>query len=226
MDEITAAGRIPLLVGGTMLYFRALQRGLSDLPEADPALRAELEARLEAQGLGELHRELAEVDPEAAQRIHPNDPQRILRALEVWRLTGEPLSVLHRRSAGQTMPYRAVKLVRAPGERSVLHQRIERRFRRMLDQGFEQEVRDLLARYDLREDMPSLRSVGYRQMAAYLRGEFPRELMIEKAVAATRQLGKRQMTWLRSETQCLWLDPADRDLVGPVVKKLKHSVGL
>lgn len=226
MAGITAAGRIPLLVGGTMLYFRALQYGLSELPEADPVVRAELEAELSDLGLAALHRRLAEVDPEAARRIHPNDPQRTLRALEVWRLTGEPLSRLQRRRAGEAMPYRAIKLVRAPRARSVLHRRIEGRFRRMLEAGFEQEVRGLLARYELDDDMPSLRSVGYRQMAAHLRGEYSRERMIEKAISATRQLAKRQMTWLRSEPDAQWLDDEAGDLVAQSVKKLNYLDGL
>lgn len=208
MAEISAAGRVPLLVGGTMLYFRALQHGLSELPEADPAVRAELEAELAEQGLAELHRRLARLDPAAARRIHPNDPQRTLRALEVWRLTGEPLSRLQSRP-GRAMPYRAVKLIRAPRDRAVLHARIERRFQRMLELGFEQEVRGLLERYRLDDSMPSLRSVGYRQMAAFLRGECAHQRMVEQAIHATRQLAKRQLTWLRSEPDGIWLDDPD-----------------
>ena len=143
MSRITALGRIPLLVGGTMLYYHALQQGLSPLPEADPGVRRELELRLAEEGLGELHQQLQRVDPEAAARIHANDPQRIIRALEVWQITGHPLSRLQQQR-GEPLPYRVVKIVRAPAERALLHQRIEQRFRRMLELGFEQEVRELL----------------------------------------------------------------------------------
>ena len=198
MAEITAAGRIPLLVGGTMLYFRALQYGLSELPQADPAIRARLQPALQAEGLQALHERLAEVDPVAAQRIHRNDPQRTLRALEVWEATGRPLSELQA-DAGQAMPYRAIKLVRSPVSRIELHRRINQRFLAMLEKGFAGEVERLVARGDLQPDMPSMRSVGYRQVWAWLRGECSRDEMIERGQAATRQLAKRQMTWLRSE---------------------------
>ncbi len=205
MAEITAAGRIPLLVGGTMLYFRALQYGLSELPAADPAIRARLEEELADQGLSALHRRLAAVDPAAAARIHPNDPQRTLRALEVWEATGRPLSELQA-GGGQAMPYKAIKLVRSPASRRELHERINVRFLRMLEAGFADEVKALAARGDLSPDMPSMRSVGYRQVWAWLRGEGTRDEMVESAQAATRQLAKRQMTWLRSERDCHWLD--------------------
>jgi len=204
MAEITAAGRIPLLVGGTMLYFRALQYGLSDLPAAEPLIRARLEKELQAEGLQAMHERLAQVDPPAAQRIHRNDPQRTLRALEVWEATGRPLSELQA-DAGQAMPYRAVKLVRSPVSRIELHERINRRFLTMLENGFTGEVERLVARGDLQPDMPSVRSVGYRQAWSWLRGECSREEMIERGQAATRQLAKRQMTWLRSERSCHWL---------------------
>jgi len=205
MAKITVAGRIPLLVGGTMLYFRALQYGLSDLPPADYVIRARLEQKLQAEGLQALHKRLAEVDPLAAQRIHRNDPQRTLRALEVWEATGRPLSELQA-EAGQAMSYRAVKLVRSPVSRIDLHRRINQRFLNMLENGFTGEVERLVARGDLQPDMPSMRSVGYRQVWSWLRGECSREEMIERGQAATRQLAKRQMTWLRSEQVCHWLD--------------------
>ena len=205
MQAITAAGRIPLLVGGTMLYFRALQYGLSDLPPADPAIRARLEAALADQGLARLHARLAAVDPDAAQRIHPNDPQRTLRALEVWEATGRPLSALQA-GGGNAMPYHAVKLVRCPVTRAELHARIDRRFDLMLDQGFVAEVERLVARGDLHPDLPSMRSVGYRQVWGWLRGEFGREEMVKRGKAATRQLAKRQITWLRSERDTHLLD--------------------
>ncbi|MCP5437318.1 MAG: tRNA (adenosine(37)-N6)-dimethylallyltransferase MiaA [Chromatiaceae bacterium] len=205
MYDISASGRIPLLVGGTMLYYRALQYGLSALPKADPGVRAELQRELEAHGLEALHDRLARVDPLAAQRIHRNDPQRTLRALEVWELTGRPLSELQA-TAGQPMPFRAIKLVRAPESRAQLHRRIDRRFLAMLENGFVEEVERLVARGDLHPDMPAMRSVGYRQVWAWLRGEFSRDEMVERGQAATRQLAKRQITWLRSEQACHWLD--------------------
>ncbi len=204
MAQITAAGRVPLLVGGTMLYYRALQYGLSNLPAADRVVRQDLEAELQKSGLAALHRRLAEIDPVAALRIHPNDRQRTLRALEVWHITGRSLSDLQAQK-GEPMPYNAIKLVRAPEQRAVLHERIARRFDSMLQQGFEDEVRGLMARGDLHAELPSIRSVGYRQMWQYLSGDYGREEMIERGKAATRQLAKRQMTWLRAENDCHWL---------------------
>ncbi|MET0071837.1 MAG: tRNA (adenosine(37)-N6)-dimethylallyltransferase MiaA [Candidatus Thiodiazotropha sp.] len=206
MAAITEAGGVPLLVGGTMLYFKALEEGLSDLPAADPGVRARLEGELQRLGLAELHQRLSQLDPGAGERIHPNDPQRILRALEVIEITGATLTELQRGSAGHTLPYSVIKLVRAPRQRATLHARIERRFREMLAQGFEQEVKGLMDRGDLTPGMPSMRSVGYRQMLAYLLGELSREAMIERGIIATRQLAKRQYTWLRSCKGCHWLD--------------------
>jgi tRNA dimethylallyltransferase len=206
MAAITADGRVPLLVGGTMLYFRALQRGLAVLPEADPDIRASLEAEAAAVGWEALHRRLAELDPVAAERIHPNDPQRIQRALEVQRITGRPMSELQRAPhGGRPLPYRLVKLVRAPDDRAMLHRRIAVRFRKMLEDGFEEEVRRLWARGDLRPEMPSMRIVGYRQMLKYLLGEYNYEIMGTRSIVATRQLAKRQYTWLRAEGGCRWL---------------------
>ncbi|MGB5640305.1 MAG: tRNA (adenosine(37)-N6)-dimethylallyltransferase MiaA, partial [Sedimenticolaceae bacterium] len=222
MADITAAGRIPLLVGGTMLYFRALQHGLSDLPPADPGIRARLETELQVSGLDTLHGRLAQVDPLAARRIHPNDPQRTLRALEVYEASGRPLSELQAR-AGQPMPFRALKLVRAPVSREVLHRRINRRFLDMLEHGFVDEVERLVARADLHPDLPSMRSVGYRQVWAWLRGELGREEMVQRGQAATRQLAKRQMTWLRSEQGCHWLDES-RDVTGHAMTLIRENL--
>ncbi len=205
MLKITRSGRIPLLVGGTMLYYRALQQGLSPLPEADPELRRELNQRLAEEGLATLYKQLQQLDPRAAARIHANDPQRIIRALEVWQITGETLSKLQRQQ-GEPLAYRVVKLVRAPTERAQLHERIERRFRQMLKLGFEQEVRALLAQPGITPGIPSMRSVGYRQMIAYLLGEYAYDEMIERGIIATRQLAKRQFTWLRKEADSHWLD--------------------
>nr|WP_218068072.1 tRNA (adenosine(37)-N6)-dimethylallyltransferase MiaA [Candidatus Thiosymbion oneisti] len=205
MAQIVAAGRIPLLVGGTMLYFRALQEGLSRLPEADGAVRARLAAEAEAGGWAALHQRLAAVDPAAARRIHPNDPQRIQRALEVYELTGHPLSQLTGRHRRRVLPYRFLKLAHAPAERAVLHQRIERRFLNMLELGFEAEVRALWARGDLTLELPSMRCVGYRQMLKYLFSEYTFRDMVQRSISATRQLAKRQLTWLRSESDVHWI---------------------
>ncbi len=196
IGESHARGRIPLLVGGTMLYFHSLQHGMNALPESDPALRAELERQRREQGIGALHEALSRIDPESAARIRPGDTQRILRALEVYRQTGQPLSLLQ---AAATRPPAIdfIPLLLDVSDRALLHRRIEQRFRVMLDQGFEEEVRRLRARGDLHPELPSMRCVGYRQMWAYLEGNLTREQMVERAVIATRQLAKRQLTWLR-----------------------------
>ena len=202
--EIHAADRLPLLVGGTMLYFRALFRGLSDLPPADPAVRATLAARARAEGAGALHAELARIDPEAAARIHPHDPQRVQRALEVWTLTGQPISALQRRRALPEYDYR--KLAVAPADRAELHRRIEARFASMLDDGLLDEVAALRDRGDLDPDLPALRACGYRQLWAHLDGAGSLDDARRRAVFATRQLAKRQLTWLRGEPDLEWLD--------------------
>jgi tRNA dimethylallyltransferase len=205
MSDITAAGRIPLLVGGTMLYFRALEQGLSRLPGSNAEVRARIDARARADGPGALHRWLAEVDPASARAIHPNDPQRVQRALEVFLVTGRPLSSLQRGPRPDALPYRTLKLVRSPRERPVLHRRIAARFDAMLERGFEDEVRGLLARAELTPSLPSMRAVGYRQMLQYLTGESSFAEMRERGIIATRQLAKRQYTWLRGDVGCHWL---------------------
>ena len=210
MEASRAAGRVPLLVGGTMLYYHALQHGLSDLPSADPELRARLQARLAEEGGAALHRELDRLDPVAAARIHPNDPQRLLRALEVIESSGRPLSELQAAGRGEGLQWRVLKLVRAPQERQVLHERIARRFHRMLELGFEEEVAHLLARPGIHPELPSMRAVGYRQMAAYLLGNCSREEMVERGIVATRQLAKRQFTWLRREEEATWLEDGEK----------------
>jgi tRNA dimethylallyltransferase len=204
MAEIAARGRIPLLVGGTMLYFRALQQGLSPLPTSDPLLRADLVERASRLGAEAMHRWLTEVDPDAAAQIHPNDPQRVQRALEVFLLAGQPMTELWRARC-EPLPYRTLKLVRSPRDRATLHQRIAVRFEAMLEAGFEDEVRGLWQRGDLHLELPSMRSVGYRQMLQYLLGDHSYKDMSERAVIATRQLAKRQYTWLRSEPDCVWI---------------------
>jgi len=207
MREIHARGRIPLLVGGTMLYYRALQDGLADLPAADPVLREAIQAEAQERGWVALHEELARVDPQAAARIHPNDPQRLGRALEVWRLTGVPLSEWQARGREQAAPElgRVLKLALLP-PRELLRERIAARFTQMLEAGFIGEVETLRARGDLHLGLPSMRSVGYRQVWEYLDGAHTYERMVELGVTATRGLAKRQMTWLRSERDLHVLD--------------------
>ncbi len=224
MAEITTAGCIPLLVGGTMLYFRALEQGLSDLPKADAAIRARLESELTTLGLPRLHERLTRLDPVAAGRIHANDPQRTLRALEVIEITGRPLSELQAEDAGAPLPYRVLKLVRAPQDRGLLHRRIEARFQSMLEAGFEAEVKRLLARGDLSPELPSMRSVGYRQMLNYLLGRYSREEMIERAIIATRQLAKRQFTWLRADPDARWLDESG-DVLNQALDLIAEHLG-
>ena len=199
MGEIASAGRIPLLVGGTMLYFRALVEGMAQLPEADPAIRAEIEARAEREGWPALHRELAQVDPELAAELHPNHSVRIERGLEVYRLTGRPLSQLRREQVRDSVleHYDVRQLALLPRDRALLHERIALRFRRMLEEGFVDEVRSLRARGDLHPDLPAIRAVGYRQVWRYLEGELNWDEMVAAGIAATRQLAKRQLTWLR-----------------------------
>lgn len=205
MADITAAGRIPLLVGGTMLYFKALLDGLSPLPSADPQVRQRIEQQAAELGWEVLHQQLAEIDPVAAARIHPNDPQRLSRALEVFFISGKTLTELTKIS-GETLPYRVHQFAIAPVSRELLHQRIELRFHQMLDAGFETEARALFDRGDLHTDMPAIRCVGYRQMWSYLSGEIDYDEMVYRGICATRQLAKRQMTWLRGWGSVQWLD--------------------
>ena len=207
MGEITARGKTPLLVGGTMLYFKALLEGIAEMPAADLVLRAEIERLAAARGWPHVHALLAEVDPDSAARIHPNHSQRIGRALEVYRASGVTMTEWHRRQSDQqSLPYGLVQLAIAPVDRQQLAQRIEQRFRQMLEQGFEQEVSALLARGDLHPDLPAIRAVGYRQMWRYLTGELDHEAMVERGIIATRQLAKRQFTWLRGWKNLHWLN--------------------
>ena len=206
MGSIAASGKIPLLVGGTGLYFRALQSGLSQLPEADAGLREKLSEEAKAIGWPAMHARLRERDPQAAQRIGPDDAQRIQRALEVMAITGKPLSA---QQGGLPSPfgYRVLKLALIPGDRAVLHERIAQRMDAMIAQGFLDEVRALRARGDLHPDLPAMRAVGYRQAWQHMDGEFDAGEFRDRAIFATRQLAKRQLTWLRSELDARWLDP-------------------
>ncbi len=227
MASIRERGRIPLLVGGTMLYYRALTQGLSDLPEADPQIRRRLDEEAARLGWAAMHERLARVDPEAARRIHPNDPQRIQRALEVHALTGRPMSELQRQARReQALPWRIAKLVVAPAERSELHARIERRFHTMLEQGMVEEVARLRARGDLHLELPSMRAVGYRQVWRYLDGELAFDEMVYRGIVATRQFAKRQFTWLRSERDCHWIDAKVENLVPVALKYLERALNL
>lgn len=222
MEAVSSNGRIPLLVGGTMLYFRALQYGLSELPEADPAVRAQLETEAVDKGWAYMHQRLAQVDPIAAGKIHPNDPQRIQRALEVYELTGKTITELQAWDGEQKLSYRSIKLVRAPKDRAVLHERIARRFHRMLELGFEEEVKSLLTNWNLKPSMPSIRAVGYRQMVGYLRGTCTHEQMIERGIIATRQLAKRQLTWLRADQEALWLEEEAGKICTQALKAIEN----
>ncbi len=216
--DIVARGKVPILAGGTGLYFRALLQGLSPMPEADPGLRASIAAEAEVCGWPALHAQLAEVDPVAAARIHATDPQRIQRALEVYRLTGKPISHWQAMPGIARLPARVLKLVLAPADRAVLHQRIERRFDLMLERGFLDEVRALRALPQMAAvaaplDLPAVRAVGYRQAWQFLDGRGTAAEFRDKGVFATRQLAKRQLTWLRSELDARWFDPV-RDMSG------------
>lgn len=207
MQALSAAGKVPLLVGGTGLYFRALLDGLSEMPAADPSVRAALNVQAAAEGWAAMHARLREVDPESAARIHPNDPQRILRALEIHRISGRSRSDWQSGPRRPAFPFRVLPVVLAPADRGVLHERIERRFDQMLAQGFLDEVRGLMADPRLHPDLPSMRAVGYRQAWQHLAGAADFDTFRAQAIAATRQLAKRQLTWFRGSQDSRWFDP-------------------
>ena len=211
MAEITAKGKIPVLVGGTMLYYRALENGLAVLPEADPAVRKKLSDEAEEKGWDFLHQRLVEVDPVAGKRIHPNDKQRIQRALEVHELTGKSLTSLQKEAQMDACPYRLLKIALIP-EREWIRDLAEKRFEIMMEQGFLDEVKALYKRDNLHDDLPSIRCVGYRQAWQYLDGKLDADEMKERAVIATRQLAKRQMTWMRSEPNITKFDARNYQL--------------
>ena len=206
MAEISASGRIPLLVGGTMLYYKALLEGLSPLPSADPIIRAEIEEKAAKIGWAGMHQKLLALDPVAGARINPNDSQRINRALEVFYITGKTMTELTAEK-GEALPYRLLQFAIAPQDRAILHERIALRFQKMMDLGFEEEVKRLFLREDLHIDLPSIRCVGYRQMWEYLQGDISLDEAIYKGICATRQLAKRQITWLRGwKDEITWLN--------------------
>src|SRR5260221_7136644 len=230
--EILARARTPLLVGGTMLYFKALREGLSDLPDSDHEVRAGIDAEAEELGWPALHAKLAEVDPQTAARLKPTDSQRIQRALEVFRVSGVPMSALLGRKKGAALPFRPIEIALQPSDRSELHRRIEKRFDTMLEAGLVEELRALRERHSLRAELPSMRCVGYRQAWQYLEGEIGKKELRDRGAAATRQLAKRQLTWLRAmkavrSFDCLAenldaeaLDYVRRDIKDPAITQL------
>ncbi|KOO05582.1 tRNA (adenosine(37)-N6)-dimethylallyltransferase MiaA [Vibrio hepatarius] len=224
MNKIVEQGKIPLLVGGTMLYYKALLEGLSPLPAANPEVRQQIEQEALTLGWEVLHDQLKQIDPVSAQRIHPNDPQRLSRALEVYRISGKTLTELTQ-TKGESLPFRVKQFAIAPKERAELHRRIELRFEKMMEAGFEEEMKALYARKDLHPDLPSIRCVGYRQMWDYLDGNCTLDDAIFKGICATRQLAKRQITWLRSWDNLTWLDSENIDAALETVSNAIASEG-
>lgn len=219
IGDILARGKVPILAGGTMMYFNALINGISPLPKSDEKIRDEITQQAQRLGWSKLHDELRGVDPISGERIHPNDPQRITRALEVYRSTGKTLTHWQQQE-GEKCPYNIAQFAIAPADRAVLHERIAARFDMMLEQGFEKEVVKLYERSDLHEDLPSIRSVGYRQMWLYLDGQLSYAEMRERGIIATRQLAKRQLTWLRGWEQVTWLDTFANDNLTKITAKV------
>lgn len=216
--DIHARGKVPLLVGGTMLYFRALFEGLAPLPTSSVAVRERLLAEADTLGLAALHQRLQRIDPLAAERIHPNDPQRILRALEVFEIAGKPLSQLWQEAENYLFPYPITRIVLSLSDRGKLHQRIEQRLDAMFAAGFVDEVARLRARSGLSPELPSMRSVGYRQVWEFLEGGSDYATMRQRALFATRQLAKRQLTWLRQLKNAQWIEADENDIAGVVLK--------
>ena len=225
MRDISARGRVPLLVGGTMLYFKALREGLSDLPEADGEARAVIDGMAAEAGWPALHRELQRIDPPTAARLDPNDSQRIQRAMEVFYLTGRTMSELIAERGPADLPYRLLPVSLVPSDRAQLHERIATRFEEMLELGLINEVRKLREEYVLKPDLPSMRCVGYRQAWQYLDGEFTLSGLREKGIAATRQLAKRQLTWLRGMPDLVSFDCLATDLADQVARRVAQEIG-
>ena len=221
MADITSRGKIPLLVGGTMLYYKVLRDGIAELPSADPQVRERILQEAEERGWPLLHERLQLVDPETAQRLKSRDAQRVQRALEVFETTGKPLSEWHKEQEDERLPYRLINFAIAPKERSILHERIKIRFEQMVENNFIDEVRGLYARGDLGPSLPAIRAVGYRQAWSYLEGEMSFEEMVERGIIATRQLAKRQITWLRGWPEVNWLDSLSESLLEDALKVLK-----
>lgn len=226
IDEIHARQRIPLLVGGTGLYFRALETGISDLPGANKRIRQQLESEADKIGWKAMHRRLAEIDPKAADRIHPNDPQRIQRALEVYEISGRSMTDCYGNSTGDKCPFSIIKIILSLKDRSILHERIRHRFLKMLDNGFVGEVSVLYGNDRFSGILPAMRIVGYRQIWNYLDEKITYEEMVEKGVIATRQLAKRQMTWLRKEENGICFDSEDFEIIDKIQRFLEEKVHL
>ncbi len=216
IEEIHSQNRIPLLVGGTGLYFRTLETGISDLPDADADVRQRLEMEAGEVGWEAMHRRLAEIDPDSAERIHPNDPQRIQRALEIYEISGRSMTDHYENGAVSPFPFEVIKIILNPGDRLKLHERIKRRFLKMLDDGFIEEVRTFHKVDRFSGSLPAMRMVGYRQIWNYLDGETNYDEMVERGIAATRQLAKRQMTWLRKEQNGIWFNSDESGLVDKI----------
>ncbi len=225
MTDMTARGKIPLLVGGTMLYFKTLQSGLGGLPEANPAIRAQLDADAVTIGWPGMHKRLKEIDPETAARLEPNDTQRIQRALEVYSITGESLSSLFAKQSAETLPYDVLKIALVPSDRKVLHERIALRFDQMLADGFVDEVRALIVKYPtLTPESTAMRCVGYRQALDYLAGEYSLTELRDRGVFATRQLAKRQLTWLRSMDDVIEVDCLNASMHEIVMTQIRRHI--
>jgi tRNA dimethylallyltransferase len=225
LGDIAARGRVPLLAGGTMLYFKALREGLSELPGADAEVRAAIDAEAARRGWPSLHAELADVDPATAARLNPSDTQRIQRALEVFRLTGRPMSALLARRKRVALPFRPIQIALVPSERSVLHRRIEERFDAMLGAGLVDELHSLRGRYALQPDLPSMRCVGYRQAWQFVEGRIGRTELRERGIFATRQLAKRQLTWLRAMPDVALFDCLSPGVEASVRARIETELG-
>jgi tRNA dimethylallyltransferase len=221
IGDILKQNRIPLLVGGTMLYFKTLQQGLSELPDADLSVRQKIMEEAGQIGWQALHKKLAKIDPLTASRIHPNDSQRIQRALEIYEITGKNMTELFAIRGIKSVPYQILNIAIAPLQRSILHERIEKRFDQMLKNGFIEEVEQLFKRGDLHSDLPSMRTCGYRQVWRYLAGKMAYDEMQERAIIATRQLAKRQLTWLRNWPDLCWFDIEDDMLLKKILQQVE-----
>lgn len=226
MADITARGKVPVLVGGTMLYFKFLLEGSAKLPNADDKIRGDIEKLVAEHGKQHIHELLKKVDPESAERLNPNDPQRVQRAYEVFLISGKTLTQHWAEQEEQPLTYNVIQFAIAPQERKTLHERIELRFNQMIEHGFIDEVKAMHARGDLKEDLPSVRAVGYRQVWDFLEGRIDSEEMIFKGVVATRQLAKRQMTWLRGWDNLHWLDSLDAQLSHNALSVLEKEMDL
>ncbi len=224
IQAIQLTGRIPLLVGGTMLYFHRLQHGLATLPSADPQVRQRLNQEAQELGWSTLHQRLARLDPESAQRIHPHDSQRIQRALEVYEISGRTMTAWYTKATTRPELPSVMKLVISPAQRAVLHVKIAQRFQAMLAQGFIEEVYHLFRRGDLTPDLPAMRCVGYRQIWQYLTGELNYDNLSEQAISATRQMAKRQLTWLRTQTDAIWFDNQQHHLTKNILNYIEKKL--